>query len=378
MNTQNFNLSNYLKEKRAILEEHLNKILICFDQNRELVQAMRHSLMAGGKRLRPILAMASAEAVGGDFRLTLPVACAIEMIHTYSLIHDDLPAMDNDDLRRGVPTCHKAFSEATAILAGDALLTHAFKILSKPDKILLNISSISSDIEDRNSDKNSDQSTSKQPIFAPLPDRSTLLELIAITSDAAGVDGMVEGQMMDMMSSSFVRSTLPYSVGSSLYQSISLNSDSLFSESLSSVKMKYLKKLHHLKTGRMIIASVQAGAVSVGVDIDSKIMKVLTRYGENIGLAFQVTDDILNIEGDPAIMGKAAGSDELNDKLTFPALLGLDESKQFAVNLIADAVESLEMLPKILKQNTVLPFNCESHSVLPLKAIAEYILKRKR
>ncbi len=345
MNTQNFNLSSYLKEKRAVLEEHLNKILSCFDQNRELVQAMRHSLMAGGKRLRPILAMASAEAVGGDFRLTLPAACAIEMIHTYSLIHDDLPAMDNDDLRRGVPTCHKAFSEATAILAGDALLTHAFKILSKPDKILLSVSSIS-----------------QQPIFELFPDKATLLELVSIISDAAGVDGMVEGQMMDMSSASFTNNALP--------SSNSLN--------LQSEKMDYLQRLHNLKTGRMIIASVQAGAVSAGVDADSEIMKILTRYAENIGLAFQVTDDILNVEGDPAIMGKAVGSDELNDKLTFPALLGLDESKQFAVQLVSDAIESLELLPKVLQQNTALPFNFELHSVLPLKAVAEYILKRKK
>lgn len=306
---------------------------------------MRHSLMAGGKRLRPILAMASAEAVGGDFRLTLPAACAIEMIHTYSLIHDDLPAMDNDDLRRGVPTCHKAFSEATAILAGDALLTHAFKILSKPDKILLSVSSIS-----------------QQPIFELLPDKATLLELVSIISDAAGVDGMVEGQMMDMSSASFTNNALP--------SSNSLN--------LQSEKMDYLQRLHNLKTGRMIIASVQAGAVSAGVDADSEIMKILTRYAENIGLAFQVTDDILNVEGDPAIMGKAVGSDELNDKLTFPALLGLDESKQFALQLVADAVESLELLPKVLQQNTALPFNFELHSVLPLKAVAEYILKRKK
>ncbi len=366
MNTQNFNLSSYLKEKRAVLEEHLNKILGCFDQNRELVQAMRHSLMAGGKRLRPILAMASAEAVGGDFRLALPAACAIEMLHTYSLIHDDLPAMDNDDLRRGVPTCHKAFSEATAILAGDALLTHAFKILSKPNKIVLNESSRISDAN-KNSDKKNDQSISGEPIFELLPDKATLLELVSIISDAAGVDGMVEGQMMDMMGSSSA-DALPYSYFDDSQSVADSKSDNLFYDSTSSVKMRYLKKLHHLKTGRMIIASVQAGAVSAGVDTDSEIMKILTCYAENIGLAFQVTDDILNVEGDPAIMGKAVGSDELNDKLTFPALLGLDESKQFALQLVSDAIESLELLPKVLQEN----------AALPLKAVAEYILKRKK
>ncbi|MBF0303659.1 MAG: polyprenyl synthetase family protein, partial [Desulfamplus sp.] len=199
--------------------------------------------------------------------------------------------------------------------------------------------------------------------------------------DAAGIDGMVEGQMMDMMGSSFVNA-LPSSYSDDSQSITTSESDNLFSDSISdsvsSVKMDYLKRLHHLKTGRMIIASVQAGAVSVGVGVDSKIMKILTQYAENIGLAFQVTDDILNVEGDPTIMGKAVGSDELNNKLTFPALLGLDESKQFAVQLVSDAIESLKLLPNVLQQNTALPFNFELHSVLPLKAIAEYILKRKK
>ncbi|MBF0209688.1 MAG: polyprenyl synthetase family protein [Desulfamplus sp.] len=323
MNGQNFNLSAYLSDKRSILEVYLNKILLQFDQHRELVQAMRHSLMAGGKRLRPILAMASAQAVGGDFRFTLPAACAIEMIHTYSLIHDDLPAMDNDDLRRGVPTCHKAFSESTAILAGDALLTHAFKILSRPDKI--------------------EAQPNNDPIFKSIPDKSILIELISIISEAAGLDGMVEGQMMDMMGSSFVN-TLPYLA-----------------------KMDHLKKLHHLKTGKMIIASVQAGAVSVGIGLDSEIMQLLTQYAQKIGLAFQVTDDILNVEGDPYLMGKAVGSDQLNDKLTYPTLLGVDKSKEFATELVDEAVDALCMLP----QNFHEP-------ALPLKAIAQYILKRKK
>ncbi|MBF0233183.1 MAG: polyprenyl synthetase family protein [Desulfamplus sp.] len=321
MNTEIFNLSEYLQDKKEILEAYLNKIILQFDQDKVLVQAMKYSLMAGGKRLRPVLAMASAEAIAGDFRLTLPAACAIEMIHTYSLIHDDLPAMDNDDLRRGVPTCHKAFSEATAILAGDALLTHAFTILSKPEQIFL------------------ESKFGKQPVFRMTPDKSTLLELISIISEAAGVDGMVEGQMMDMLA---------------------------VKESISpALQLDYLKKLHHLKTGRMIVASVQSGAVSAGAE--PELLKILTRYAEKIGLAFQVTDDILNVEGDPAIMGKSAGSDKLNDKLTFPALLGLDESKKFASNLVGEAVDALSMLPLDFQERA-----------LPLKAIAEYILKRKK
>ncbi|MBF0258323.1 MAG: polyprenyl synthetase family protein [Desulfamplus sp.] len=334
MNTEIFNLSEYLQDKKEILEEHLNKIIMRCDERRELVQAMKYSLMAGGKRLRPVLAMASAEAVGEDFRITLPAACAIEMIHTYSLIHDDLPAMDNDDLRRGVPTCHKAFSEATAILAGDALLTHAFTILSKPEQIFL------------------ESKFGKQPVFRMIPDKATLLELISIISEAAGVDGMVEGQMMDMLAvKDAIRPALQMPAKASIRPP--------------ALQLDYLKKLHHLKTGKMIIASVQSGAVSAGAE--PELLKILTRYAEKIGLAFQVTDDILNVEGDPAIMGKSAGSDKLNDKLTFPALLGLDESKKFASNLVGEAVDALSMLPLDFQERA-----------LPLKAIAEYILKRKK
>lgn len=322
MNNRIFNLSGYLNEKRTLLEGCLTRIILQFDQKRELVQAMQHSLMAGGKRLRPVLAMAAAEAAGGDFRYTLPAACAIEMIHTYSLIHDDLPAMDNDDLRRGVPTCHKAFSEATAILAGDALLTHAFTVLSRPEIF-------------------SALCGGDTPVFEVYPDKSTLLALVALISDASGVNGMVEGQMMDMLAE-----------GSTLSSKLS-----------SSLQMAYLKKLHHLKTGRMIVASVQAGAMSAGVD--GTILTLLTSYAEKIGLAFQVTDDILNVEGDPSVMGKAAGSDQLSNKLTFPALLGLEESRKFACNLIEEAIATLSS-------------GVFEKRALPLQAIAEYILKRNR
>ncbi|MBF0467684.1 MAG: polyprenyl synthetase family protein [Desulfamplus sp.] len=334
MNTKNFNLSEYLHEKQGILEEYLHRIILQFDQEKELVQAMKHSLMAGGKRLRPVLAMATAEAAGEDFRIVLPAACAIEMIHTYSLIHDDLPAMDNDDLRRGVPTCHKAFSEATAILAGDALLTHAFTILSKPEQIL------------------SWSKSGSQPVFKIIPDQSTLLELISIISGAAGVNGMVEGQMMDILA-----------VKDAICPALQMPAKASIRPP--ALQLDYLERLHHLKTGRMIIASVQSGAVSAGAD--PGFFKIFTRYAEKIGLAFQVTDDILNVEGDPAIMGKSAGSDKLNDKLTFPALLGLEESKQFASRLVGEAIDALSLLP----------FDFQERA-LPLEAIAEYILKRKK
>ena len=302
MNSMDFNLLQYLEEKQELINRYLKTILQQFNQKRELIMAMDHSLMAGGKRLRPILSIAAAQACGKDFLIALPACCAIEMIHTYSLIHDDLPAMDNDDLRRGLPTCHKKFSEPTAILAGDALLTHAFNIMSQPELI-----------------------------FQKYPNDRTKIKLISLISQAAGLQGMVAGQMLDMQS----------------FQSE--QSDSLTD----------LKKIHSLKTGKMITVSVEAGAVSVGAD--SKTIGKLVNYADKVGLAFQVVDDILNIEGDPKIMGKATGSDSLNDKMTFPAIIGLEKSKKYAKSLIDDAIQAISQFDE---------------KAIPLRAIANYIINR--
>ena len=312
MNNFSFNLSAYLKENKILVETCLTKILNKFDQRRELVQAMTHSLMAGGKRLRPVLGLAAAKACGGNPLTALPACCAIEMIHTYSLIHDDLPAMDNDDLRRGLPTCHKKFSEATAILAGDGLLTHAFHILTRPDGL-----------------------------FEFYPDKQTLLELVIRISDAAGVNGMVEGQMMDMQSQSQKNKNTKGTMGNKV------------------ALLDHLKKIHGLKTGRMICVSVEAGALSVGAD--SQKLSSLTCYADNIGIAFQVMDDILNVEGDPNLLGKAIGSDALHDKMTFPSILGLDESKTYARLLVDTALTAIEGFDK----------NAD-----PLRGIAQYIIDR--
>ncbi|WP_367278832.1 polyprenyl synthetase family protein [Desulfobacula sp.] len=297
-----FNLKQYLMEKQELVNRYLKLILEQFNQKHKLIMAMDHSLMAGGKRLRPILSMAAAQACGKDFLIALPACCAIEMIHTYSLIHDDLPAMDNDDLRRGLSTCHKKFSEATAILAGDALLTHAFNIISQPEQV-----------------------------FKIYPDTQTRIKLISRISWAAGIKGMVEGQMLDMQS----------------YQSEQRDN------------LTHLKKIHALKTGKMITVSVEAGAISV--DADTETIEKLIIYAGKIGLAFQVADDILNIEGDPKIMGKAAGSDALNDKMTFPAIIGLAESKKYAKKLIDDAIETISQFDE---------------KAVPLRAIANYIINR--
>ncbi len=297
-----FNLQHFLSEKRELINQNLLLVLDQCNPKLELSQAIKHSLMAGGKRLRPILALSAAQACGNETAPALPVCCALEMVHTYSLIHDDLPAMDDDDLRRGLPTCHTKFSEATAILAGDALLTHAFNILSNPE-----------------------------PVFKVFPNSEIRIKLINSLSKAAGLHGMVEGQMLDM-------------------QSYSSDIDNDFD---------HLKKIHELKTGKMILASVKCGALSVNAPQD--MIKKLKIYANKIGMAFQVYDDILNIEGDPEIMGKAAGSDELNDKMTFPSIIGLDASKEYANRLVSEAIEAISDFKT---------------STLPLTKIASYIINR--
>ena len=299
-----FDLSSYLKNKQNEINRTLEDILARKSHSKRIMDAMRYSLMASGKRLRPVLCIAAAEAVGGMDKGILYPACALEMIHTYSLIHDDLPAMDNDDLRRGIPTCHKAFDEATAILAGDALLTLSFEILA--------------------SDNTIDGSKT-------LITNSMRLDVIKFIAMAAGFRGMISGQMMDMES-----------------QGKSLDS-------------KELETLHFSKTGALIEASVYSGAVLGGGSRDQ--IRDLTSYGRSIGLAFQVADDILDVEGDPDLMGKATQKDADLDKSTYPSVIGLNESKEFADKLIHDALKNLKSFG--------------NHSD-PLAAIARYIIERDR
>jgi geranylgeranyl diphosphate synthase, type II len=298
-----FNLSAYLKHKQTIVENELHQILESFPQNSRITAAVNHCLMSGGKRLRPILCIAAAESVSAHGSATdnvLTVACALEMIHTYSLIHDDLPAMDNDDLRRGKPTCHMAFDEATAILAGDALLTMAFEILS------------STAIKEK---KNLDG----------------WLRVIELIARSSGIHGMVEGQMQDISSEGKILS------------------------------LDLLKKMHRLKTGALIEASVCSGAILS--EAQEHQFRLLKSYAQNIGLAFQVVDDILNIEGDPDLLGKAVGSDQQRNKNTYPSLLGLQESKSFAEKLVKMALQTLDY------------FDNRSD---PLRAIARYIIDRNK
>jgi geranylgeranyl diphosphate synthase type II len=295
-----FDLNAYFAEKIERINMALESILMTSERPDRLLEAMTYSLMAGGKRFRSVLCVAAAEAVGGDLEDVLPAACALEMVHTYSLIHDDLPAMDDDDLRRGQATCHKAFDEATAILAGDALLTLAFQTLS----------SIAT---------GRDQQAVKW------------LRVIQLISHAAGYCGMIQGQMLDIASEG------------------------------SQLKLNELKSMHRLKTGALIEVSLRCGAELV--DANSSQIQLLERYAQYIGLAFQVTDDILNVEGDPAIMGKAVGTDKLRQKSTYPSLLGLEESKTFARKLIDNALQALGSFDQRAE---------------PLRAIAQYIIDRKK
>ncbi|MBQ3445015.1 MAG: polyprenyl synthetase family protein [Selenomonadaceae bacterium] len=244
------------------------------DEN--LMRAMEYSLLAGGKRLRPILLMSAADAIDGSGEKFITVADALEMIHTYSLIHDDLPAMDNDDYRRGKLTNHKVFGEATAILAGDALLTLAFEVVLR------------------------------QRDVPP----ETLLTVLKEISTAAGVSGMVGGQAIDLRSEGV------------------------------QIDLATLKLMHLGKTGALFKAAIRSGAILAGATHEQ--LESLTRYAENFGLAFQITDDILDVTGDEKLLGKPTGSDAKNHKSTYVSLTSLDEAKRLAQVAVAEALDVLK------------------------------------
>ncbi len=296
-----FNLSAYLETWRRQINQALLQWLPRNSDQSEIAAAMNHSLHAGGKRLRPILCIAACEAAGGDGRAALSAGCALEMVHTYSLIHDDLPAMDDDQLRRGRPTCHIAFSEATAILAGDALVTKAFYLLAA------------------------------HALNQNAADSIRWMQVIRCLADAAGHEGMIEGQMQDI-----------HSEGRPL-------------------NLTQLEQLHRLKTGALIKAAVQMGAEIGSAALPEKT--ALVRYADAVGLAFQVQDDILNVEGDPEKLGKNVGTDQHRGKNTYPALIGLSAARAKAENLVAQALRALDI------------FDTKAE---PLRAIAEYIITRSR
>ncbi|NMG11058.1 geranylgeranyl diphosphate synthase CrtE [Brasilonema sp. UFV-L1] len=291
-----FDLRAYLKERQKLCEVALDKA-IPISYPEKIYEAMRYSLMAGGKRLRPILCLASCEMMGGTIEMALATACAVEMIHTMSLIHDDLPAMDNDDYRRGQLTNHKVYGEDIAILAGDGLLAYAFEYVA----------------------------THTQNV--PL---ERVVQVIARLGYATGATGLVGGQVLD-----------------------------LESEGKTDISLETLNFIHNHKTGALLEACVVCGGIIAGAS--SSDVQRLTRYSQNIGLAFQIVDDILDITQTDEQLGKTAGKDQQAQKVTYPSLWGLQESKQKAQQLIEDACAELE------------PFGDKA---LPLKELAHFIINR--
>lgn len=266
------------KKRADLVEEGLLRELKkvpAYDETLE--KAMEYSLMAGGKRLRPVLLMAAADAVGKDGAAFLTTGCAIEMIHTYSLIHDDLPAMDNDDYRRGKPTNHKVFGDGIAVLAGDALLTLAFEVMLR------------------------------QEGAAP----ETLVTVVSEMSRAAGPYGMVGGQVLDLEGEG------------------------------RRLDLAALRKIHMGKTGALFCAAIRSGAILAGAKEEELV--ALTLYAERFGLAFQITDDILDVTGDEAAIGKPVGSDVRNEKATYVTLTSLEEAKKLAEDAVDEAVAALDI-----------------------------------
>lgn len=258
-------LRNYLPEKNL--------------HQADLFQAMRYSLLAGGKRIRPILVLEFCKVCGGDEKSALPFACAVEMVHTYSLIHDDLPCMDNDDMRRGRPSNHKVYGEDIALLAGDALLTMAFETM-----------------------------LSKQAVDSVGAQRAA--QAAGILADAAGADGMVGGQVIDLKSEGKM------------------------------ISLETLKLMDECKTGALIVAAAKMGCVLGGAD--EKQLAAAENYAKAIGLAFQIVDDILDVTSDTQTLGKPVGSDTVNDKRTYVTLMGLEGAGKAADELTKAAVDSLD------------------------------------
>ncbi len=292
-------IKTYLAKKKDLVDKSLEKIMPPAKMFPQAVhEAMRYSLFAGGKRVRPVLAVAAAESLGVKTRELLPIAASLELIHTYSLIHDDLPAMDDDDFRRGRPTCHRVYGEAIAILAGDGLLNMAFEVLSDPRRL------------------------------KALPAN----RLVAITKEiatASGVFGMVGGQVVDILSEG------------------------------KEIDFPTLEYIHTHKTGALIRSSVRVGALFA--KSGKRQFAALTRYGELVGLAFQIADDILDITGKQEDTGKDVGSDLKKGKKTFPSFYGLEESRRRAREVVDRAVAALS------------GFNRKAD---PLREIAKYIITR--
>ncbi len=287
--TQPFNLERYLQTTGARINTALDRLIPAATTPPATIhKAMRYSLFAGGKRIRPVLTLAACEAVGGKPAAAMPLACAVECIHTYSLIHDDLPCMDDDDFRRGQPTNHKVFGEGIAVLAGDALLTEAFALAAGDVRYVKELAS------------------------------------------AAGSRGLIAGQVQDLENEN------------------------------RAATLQEVIATHRNKTGALITAAIRLGAMAGGATPAQ--LRRLTRYGDDLGLAFQIIDDVLDVTSTKEVMGKSVGADAKNQKSTFPKLLGVEKSRQMAAELIADAHRQLKSF---------------GTRAAPLAAIADFFLTRQ-
>ena len=266
----------HLREIQGQVESALRACFRGREPRGDIYDAMEYSLLAGGKRIRPVLTLETCRMCGGDPALAIPFACAVEMIHTYSLIHDDLPCMDDDDLRRGKPTNHKIYGEATAVLAGDGLLTAAFETMLTENGLLA-------------------------------PER--VVEAAACLARAAGAQGMVGGQVLDMAAEG------------------------------RAVSRSDVEQLQRLKTGALLSAAAEMGCIVAGGSEEER--RAVCRYAQKLGMAFQVRDDMLDVEGDQVTLGKPVGSDQANEKTTFVTLLGMDRCRELVEKLTKEAVEAL-------------------------------------
>jgi geranylgeranyl diphosphate synthase type II len=295
--TATFNLAAYLKERQKLCDTALDESMpVIYPE--QIYESMRYSLLAGGKRVRPILCLATCEMMGGTIEIAMPTACAVEMIHTMSLIHDDLPAMDNDDYRRGRLTNHKVYGDAIAILAGDGLLAYAFELVA-----------------------------TQTPDSVP---KDRVLQVVARLARALGAAGLVGGQVVD-----------------------------LESEGKSDISLETLNFIHNHKTAALLEACVVCGGILAGASPED--VQRLTRYSQNIGLAFQIIDDILDITATQEQLGKTAGKDLIAKKVTYPSLWGIEESRSKAQQLVEAACQELESFGKLAQ---------------PLQAIAHFIVNR--
>jgi len=291
-------LRAYLDQRRELVDNALNRVLPADEAGGQILKAMRYSLFAGGKRVRPILCLAACEAVGGKLEDAIYCACALEMVHTYSLVHDDLPAMDDDDFRRSVPTNHKVFGEGMAVLAGDGLLTQAMVLLCDPKYT-------------------ADQGPKR------------MLRAARIVMHAAGYEGMVGGQAADLAAEQ------------------------------AEPDLALVQFIHAMKTGALLSASVQSGAILGGASNQDE--KALLRYGRRVGLAFQIADDLLDITGTSEELGKEVGMDEARGKMTYPGVAGPAAARETGMRLVDEAVDIISHLgPK----------------AEPLEQLARYIMAR--